>query len=270
MIIDWIRAFPPTVQRSMMIFEVQGKTGAFSRHLASLFPNIRFEVQDSSLDLITEGKAGLSSELSMQVSFRQRDLQSPRTSEEIRAAGLFEQVIFLLRGILWNLNDDQVIALLQSFCPVMKCPGGPRLLVSDLVSPAWSTFEPHVERAYRRRDVTLMTMHNVKQRTSAEWNHLIAAADPLFKVCLRSRIVTRYIDSVLVSLRGKTYLTQLSWSLGDLGGCLNRPMVMFHCVSIFRGPRAKYYSVQILLVSFRTRCMTVRSRLGPLYVTRPN
>lgn len=200
MIIDWIRAFPPTVQRSMMIFEVQGKTGAFSRHLASLFPNIRFEVQDSSLDLITEGKAGLSSELSMQVSFRQRDLQSPRTSEEIRAAGLFEQVIFLLRGILWNLNDDQVIALLQSFCPVMKCPGGPRLLVSDLVSPAWSTFEPHVERAYRRRDVTLMTMHNVKQRTSAEWNHLIAAADPLFKVCLCSRIVTRYIDSVLVSL----------------------------------------------------------------------
>jgi len=50
------------------------------------------------------------------------------------------------------------------------------VIVSDLVSPDWGTFEPHVERAYRRRDVTLMTMHNVKQRTRGDWEGLVREA----------------------------------------------------------------------------------------------
>ena len=49
-----------------------------------------------------------------------------------------------------------------------------KLLISDLVSPDWGTYEPGVERAFRRRDVTLMTMHNVMQRTRGEWGVLIA------------------------------------------------------------------------------------------------
>ena len=56
------------------------------------------------------------------------------------------------------------------------------LLINDLVSPAFGTFEPHIERAFRRRDVTLMTMHNVKQRTAKEWGDLIQSACGEFKV----------------------------------------------------------------------------------------
>ena len=115
--------------------------------------------------------------------FSQRDLFATRSLDEIKGEGEgASRTIFLLRGVLWNLDDDQAIELLQSFIPAMQGPDGPLLLINDLVSPTYGTFEPHVERAFRRRDVTLMTMHNVKQRTASEWAALISTASPQFKV----------------------------------------------------------------------------------------
>jgi predicted GNAT family acetyltransferase len=94
--------------------------------------------------------------------------------------------MFLIRGVLWNLPDEDVAKLLQSFIPFMQRHQADGLasclLISDLVSPAFGTFETHIEKAFRRRDVTLMTMHNVQQRTAIEWGHLISKADTRFKV----------------------------------------------------------------------------------------
>jgi hypothetical protein len=163
-----------------MVIEVSGKTGSFSRQLATIFPDLCFEVQDSSSELLRRGEQSVPPELAGRVRFRERDLFATRTEGEGDHG--FTSAVFLLRGVLWSLGDNEVVGLLQSLTPAMRGRDGPSLLINDLVSPAWGTFEPHVERAFRRRDVTLMTMHNVQQRTASEWDRLIRSASPHFKV----------------------------------------------------------------------------------------
>lgn len=186
MIIDWLANQQNTSKddNTTIIIEVSGKTGSFSRQLAVLFPGLRCEVQDSSAELLERGKQTLPRELGDRVHFRAHEPFAPRLIPESGGddGGDVHPTVFLLRGVLWNLDDGEAIKLLQSFIPAMQRRDQPLLLISDLVSPAWGTFEPHVERAFRRRDVTLMTMHNVQQRTASEWAALIRNADPHFKV----------------------------------------------------------------------------------------
>ena len=185
MIINWLtRHLQPATDSSKiaLLIEVSGKTGAFSRQLATLFPNLHLEVQESSTDLLQRGKANLEPELVDRVQFTHRDLFQPRSAQDQSHTG---RTIFLLRSVLWHLEDSKAIELLQSFIPALRGANGsekPVLLINDLVSPAFGTFEPHIERAFRRRDVTLMTMHNVKQRTAKEWGDLIQSACADFKV----------------------------------------------------------------------------------------
>ncbi|PGG97984.1 hypothetical protein AJ80_09606 [Polytolypa hystricis UAMH7299] len=185
MIIDWLSRSKNFGQgdKSPLVVEVSGKTGSFSHQLATIFPNFHLEVQDSSSQLLQRGKQSLPRALADRVRFNQRDLFEPRPIKEVKGDNGSRPVVFLLRGVLWNLDDSEAIKLLQSFIPAMgSVVDGPLLVISDLVSPAFGTFEPHVERAFRRRDVTLMTMHNVKQRTASEWGKLIQSASSKFKV----------------------------------------------------------------------------------------
>ncbi|OQD89491.1 hypothetical protein PENANT_c002G09004 [Penicillium antarcticum] len=181
MVIEWIKGSDYVRNgKKPCIIEIQGKTGAFSSQLATIFPDMQFEVQDTSADLIGRGQKLLEAELKWQVILSQRDLFATRKVEEI--SNRHDTTIFLLRGVLWNHPDDEVLTILQSILPAMKHHTKPLILISDLVSPSWATFETHVERAFRRRDVTLMTMHNVQQRKSTEWGNLIQSASAEFKV----------------------------------------------------------------------------------------
>jgi hypothetical protein len=150
-------------------------------------------VQDSAPELLARGKQLLesdSSDIAERVHFRSRDLMGPRTIEELPAKD--GPIIFLIRSVVWNMSDTAVTELLRSFIPCLeRCQANgpaPCLLICDLVSPAFGTFESHVEKAFRRRDVTLMTMHNVQQRTSKEWSNLINKVDPRFKVSFLIRM----------------------------------------------------------------------------------
>lgn len=187
MIVDWLANRRNISQdgKQPLVIEVSGKTGSFSCQLAAIFPDLFFEVQDSSLELLRRGEQSVAPELAGRVRFSPRDPFATRSFQEMEDEGGdrgFTPIVFLLRAVLWNLDDSEAIRLLQSFIPAMRRRDGPLLLISDLVSPAWGTFEPHVERAFRRRDVTLMTMHNVKQRTADEWAAMIRRANPHFKV----------------------------------------------------------------------------------------
>ena len=90
--------------------------------------------------------------------------------------------VYLVRNILWNCSDEDCVKIIQTFVPAMKKSPDTVLLVNEMMSPAAGTFECHVEKAYRRRDVTVMTMHNAKQRTEEEWKALFAKASPNFTV----------------------------------------------------------------------------------------
>ena len=90
--------------------------------------------------------------------------------------------VYLVRNILWNCSDDDCVKILQTFVPAMANSPDAVLLVNEMLSPALGTFDRHVEKGYRRRDVTVMTMHNAKQRTEEDWKALFAEASANFTV----------------------------------------------------------------------------------------
>ncbi|KAK3369271.1 putative O-methyltransferase [Lasiosphaeria ovina] len=179
MIIDWFTSRSDIHQdETALVVDVAGKTGSFAVDLAGIFPKVAFEVQDEAAALLKRGEASLPAELSGRITFRERSLLGPRTLDESSTV----PCVLLLRSALWCLDDETCIGLLRSFIPLLQHAQRPTLLINDLVSPAWGTFEPHVERAFRRRDVTVMTMHNAKQRTAGEWAAVLRAASPAFHV----------------------------------------------------------------------------------------
>ena len=90
--------------------------------------------------------------------------------------------VYLVRNILWNCSDDDAVKILRTFVPELEKSLDAILLVNEMMSPATGTFDRHVEKGYRRRDVTVMTMHNAKQRTEEDWRALFTEASPNLSV----------------------------------------------------------------------------------------
>ncbi|KAL6716880.1 hypothetical protein ACLMJK_004792 [Lecanora helva] len=92
------------------------------------------------------------------------------------------RLVYLIRNILWNYSDADCIKMLRAYVPILERAENAMLLINEMISPALGTFATHVEKGYRRRDVTVMTMHNAKQRTEAEWRDLFTRANENFTV----------------------------------------------------------------------------------------
>jgi hypothetical protein len=162
------------------IVEIGGRYGFASISLVKERPNLSFEVRCDSQDFIRRGAALVSPSLKERITFTGvaslTDLSFTNDSNKVFA--------YVIRNVLWNWTDDDAVKLLQALLPTLKAFPSTRILVTDGVSPVSGQFPPHVEIAYRRRDVTTMTMHNVKQRTQAEWLKLFSRVHPDLKVSL--------------------------------------------------------------------------------------
>lgn len=90
--------------------------------------------------------------------------------------------VYVIRNLFWNWTDDDAVKLLRQLVQTLQGNPLTRILVADGVSPSSGEFLPHVEIAYRRRDITTMTMHNVKQRSQAEWLELFSSVHRSLKV----------------------------------------------------------------------------------------
>lgn len=95
-----------------------------------------------------------------------------------------QNIIYAAFNLFWNMSDEDSLAVLQDLVSVLKRNARAVLLINELVSPEHGLFAPHDEKIYRRRDVTLTTMHNVKPRTEKEWMQLIQRASSSFVVRL--------------------------------------------------------------------------------------
>lgn len=128
MVFQWLESRSGLMTDSKTtVVVVAGKSiGAFAERMAALFREVRFELRDT-----------VPSEVNVREDHFRR--------------------LFLLYGVLWILDDQTCLALLRKFVPLLLHPSRPILLVCDLVSPEKGQFETHVELAFRRRDVTLMT-----------------------------------------------------------------------------------------------------------------
>ncbi|KAI9652383.1 MAG: hypothetical protein M1831_006861 [Alyxoria varia] len=183
------------------IIDVLGKTGATPLHLAQSLPNLTFTVQENSAALIASARDSLPTDLRSRIDFEERQdlFDAPQSltpygrgsgggGGDITVGGGIETggptpvkpgkvLAFTIRNILWNLPDTDCLKLLRTFVPALKQDKGCVLVVNEMCSPARGEFEPHVELGYRRRDVTVMAMHNAKQRDEGEWRELFGEVD---------------------------------------------------------------------------------------------
>ena len=157
-----------------LVIDTHAKNPATSAYLAEKFPGLSFQVQVSHSSARPSGAPPL--DKCITVTHRDPNATQLNTSEPVLA--------YLVRNVLWNCSDDEAIKILQGFLPSLENQPGAVLLVNEMLSPTPGTFDPHVEIAYRRRDVTTMTMHNARQRNEEQWRHLFAAASPHLEVCL--------------------------------------------------------------------------------------
>lgn len=159
MVLDWLKARSETMSdpRTTVVVVAGKSIGAFAERMAAAFHEVNFEILDTTPDKVDAPKGQL-------------------------------RRLFLLYGVLWILDDESCSALLRKFVPLLLHPSRPILLVCDLVSPAKGQFEPHVELAFRRRDLTLMAMHNARQRSAKQWLDLLSDVDPRLQVSSGSSI----------------------------------------------------------------------------------
>lgn len=173
--------------------DIGGGNGHVSTALAEKFAELCFEVQDISQTLLTQGEQALSPALQQRIKFNQRDMFKPQPIDDADRV-----LAYVLRNVLWNWSDEDCVKLLQTFVPVMEKSPQTVVLVTDGISPARGTFESHVEKVYRRRDVTVMTMHNTKQRTEEEWREVFAKASPHFMVSIIGLLSTHFPEEILL------------------------------------------------------------------------
>ncbi|KAJ4209953.1 hypothetical protein NW767_000233 [Fusarium falciforme] len=132
------------------VVDLVRKPETASRFLAEKFPTLELEVQQLPKDV---------SQFALE-----DEPETPR--------------VYLFKSILWNLPDREVICILSNLLVATRRSKNSVILVNDLLSPPPGTFEPHVDKAYRRRDVTVMAMHNAKLRTKDEWDAVFRKCHP--------------------------------------------------------------------------------------------
>ncbi|KAI4115854.1 MAG: hypothetical protein LQ338_007798 [Usnochroma carphineum] len=169
-----------TASNRTKVVEIGSRYGFASVSLVAKKPELSFEVRCDSQDLLRGGEALVEPESEARIAFTYvPSLFDPLPSDDSSTV-----LVYVIRNLFWNWTDDSAVELLQTLLPTLRTTPSTQILVTDGVSPSPREFPPYVEIAYRRRDVTTMTMHNVKQRTQAEWLAMFAQVDPALKVRL--------------------------------------------------------------------------------------
>ncbi|TKA62103.1 hypothetical protein B0A55_09725 [Friedmanniomyces simplex] len=162
LLVNWFRQ--RYSQIPFTVVEIGGRYGFASFTLAREFPSMMAKAR---------GEGDLPQELRAAVRFEQRASNfDPQPVEDVGDT----VAAYIVRNMLWNWSDDEVVELLHTFLPVMAKSPQTVVLVCDGASPARDSADPYIEQAFRRRDITMMTMHNARQRSTAEWQLLFARA----------------------------------------------------------------------------------------------
>lgn len=188
------------------IVEFGGRYGFASVSLLQHFPDLSFEVRCPSLEFIGRGEASVGeiSSLRPQIKFKHIETYSgPAVKDDLDTVSTY-----IIRNMLCNWPDEECEALLHTMLPVLRASADTSILVTDGLSPTLGEFPPDVEIAFRRRDITMMAMHNVKQRNAQEWLSLFRRVDPALEVCAANFLLTFYTAPLTDSIRSRAPLTQ--------------------------------------------------------------
>ncbi|KAL8791883.1 MAG: hypothetical protein Q9195_005545 [Heterodermia aff. obscurata] len=175
MIRGWFQSERPSNRTKVV--EFGGRYGFASVSLVAKEPKLTFEVRCDSQEFLRRGEALAGHDSTSRITFTHvSSLFGPLPLDDSKNV-----LVYVIRNLFWNWTDDDAVKLLKTLLPTLRITPSIHILVTDGISPSRRDFPPHVEVAYRRRDVTTMTMHNVKQRTQAEWLALFSRVDPALK-----------------------------------------------------------------------------------------
>ncbi|KAK3674113.1 hypothetical protein LTR78_005960 [Recurvomyces mirabilis] len=163
------------------IVEFAGRYGLASPSLVETVPTLTSAVRIADTEILKRYREGLSGDLKEQITFELHERIEERQPATDRQRHL---TAYVARNLLWNWSDEDATQLLRTLLPAMEAHPEIVVLICDGLSPARNAYDPHVEQAYRRRDITMMTMHNVRQRTELEWRALFTRASPDLEVSI--------------------------------------------------------------------------------------
>lgn len=197
----------------MRIVEIGGRYGFASVYLVKERPDLKFEVRCESQKFLNHGKELVDASSMDRISFR----RVYSLLDQLPAQDVTNVTTYLLRNIFWNWTDSDAIKLLRVLLPALRSSPQASILVTDGLSPEPKQFPQHVEIAFRRRDITTMTMHNVKQRTQREWLDLFLSVDPTLSVSPRM-LSLDIANTVAGKVRYQKQRTRLQGSVATQSG----------------------------------------------------
>ncbi|EED21101.1 O-methyltransferase, putative [Talaromyces stipitatus ATCC 10500] len=172
----WIKNRPSS--NLTKVVEIGGRYGFASTTLVREKEDLSFELRCDSEEFLRRGQALVDPRSMSRISFTHltSNFEPPPPSDANTVCA------YVIRNLFWNWTDDEAVRLLQQLAQILHGSPWTHIIVTDGVSPLPGEFPPHVEISYRRRDITTMTMHNVKQRSQEEWLKLFSRVDPALKI----------------------------------------------------------------------------------------
>ena len=181
------------------VVDVGGAYGSVSIALAERFPALVCVVQDRP-EVVAEARSRMTQNSTGQVSFMEHDFFTEQPLRDVD--------VFYLRWILHDWSDTNAIRILRALIPALK-PSS-RILVSEYIVPEPGTVSPYREKLFRyvnrscarvegggvclnivrgwlislcsSFDISMLEIHNGKERTIGDWTMLLRMADDRFRL----------------------------------------------------------------------------------------
>jgi 6-hydroxytryprostatin B O-methyltransferase len=159
------------------VVDVGGSLGHASIALAEAVPHATFIVQDANTVALDQGRELVAAQfphLAHRISFEVHDFFTPMPA----AAG---GDIFLFQWILHDWNDADAVRILKALVPGLK-PGA-RVLIAEAVrhAPPAGLANTLDEKLVLFQDMTMLSAHNSRERSVAEFTRLFEEADGRFR-----------------------------------------------------------------------------------------
>ncbi|KAL8747775.1 MAG: hypothetical protein Q9190_000381 [Brigantiaea leucoxantha] len=156
------------------VVDLGGSNGHASIALAEAFPNLSFIIQDLP-DTIESSRPDLSSlpdSIASRLTYQHHDFFTKQPLHDVD--------VFLLRMIIHDWPAAEAKSIIANIVESMK-PGG-KLIIMDTVLPPPGSVPVVTEAVMRVRDLSMMQVHNSKEREMEEWVELLKGADEKLEV----------------------------------------------------------------------------------------
>ena len=146
-----------------------GSHGFACIHLAKVFPDLNFVVQDLP-PVVATGAKTLPSELADRIEFMVHDFLK---EQPVKNAD-----VYFFRWIFHNWSDKYCIQILRNH--ILALRKGSCIAINDNVLPEPGALPLWREERLRSMDLTMLELQNSRERELDDWAKLFEEADPRF------------------------------------------------------------------------------------------